>query len=287
MQKELVLQFAKRKNFLSLGSISNHALTNIQRLSQCLPSPESSGFLSYCSLPGSSEEVVTIAPFSWIPSSPYLMLPSWELQGGDQSPLLPTGVGPDWRLALGPYLILWPLLVGWSIPPMSPVGTRLSRELEHQCDREPGIPLGGMPPHLSRSSFAPDCWATFLAAQGAGVVGILLGPPEMLQKPVIDNPTPHSESWKTQVYYASGPRGVNTPSSEPLTKGLQSFYKVGPLGWFKLRFFFFFFFCEREQQSRWEGGCLIFTWTGMIKQVCKSWAVAKSRAWVSEISSSS
>ena len=31
--------------------------------------------------------------------------------------------------------------------------------------------------------------ATFLAAQGAGVVGILLGPPEMLQKPVIENPS--------------------------------------------------------------------------------------------------
>ena len=30
--------------------------------------------------------------------------------------------------------------------------------------------------------------ATFLAAQGAGVVGILLGPPEMLQKPVIEKP---------------------------------------------------------------------------------------------------
>ena len=158
------------------------------------------------------------------------MLPSWELQGGDQSPLLPIGVGPDWRLALGPYLILWPLLVGWSIPPMSPVGTRLSRELEHQCEREPGIPSGGMPPHLSQGSFAPDCRATFLAAQGAGVVGILLGPPEMLQKSVIDNPTPHSESWKTQVYCSSGPRGVNTPSSEPLTKGLQSFYRQTIVG---------------------------------------------------------
>ena len=31
--------------------------------------------------------------------------------------------------------------------------------------------------------------ATFLVAQGAGVVGILLEPPEMLQKPVIENPS--------------------------------------------------------------------------------------------------
>ena len=37
------------------------------------------------------------------------------------------------------------------------------------------------------------------------------------------NQAPHSESWRTQVYYAGRPRGVNTPSSEPQTKGLQSF----------------------------------------------------------------
>ena len=34
-------------------------------------------------------------------------------------------------------------------------------------------------------------------------------------------------------------------------------------------------------------GCLTFTWTGMIKQVSRGWAIAKSRTRVSEISSSS
>ena len=38
------------------------------------------------------------------------------------------------------------------------------------------------------------------------------------------NQAPHSESWRTHVYYAGRPRGVNTPSSEPWTKSLQSFY---------------------------------------------------------------
>ena len=57
----------------------------------------------------------------------------------------------------------------------------------------------------------------------------------MLQKPYSRNQVPQSESWRTQVYYACGPRGVNAPSSEPRTKGLQSFY----------------------------------TQTGMIKQVCQ------------------
>ena len=31
----------------------------------------------------------------------------------------------------------------------------------------------------------------------------------------LSNQAPHLESWRTQVYYARGPKGVNTPSSEP------------------------------------------------------------------------
>ena len=93
--------------------------------------------------------------FSQVPSSPYLMLPSWELQGDNQSPLLPVGVGPDWGLAPGPYLILWPFLVSWTIPPMSTVGPRLSGESEHQPERDPGMLSGGKRPCSSWSSFAP------------------------------------------------------------------------------------------------------------------------------------
>ena len=115
-------------------------------------------------------EVITILSFSQVPMSPYLILRSWELQGGDQSPLLPVGVGPDWRLALGPYLILWPLLVGWSIPPKSLVRIQPCRELEHQCEREPGIPSGGTPPHSSRDSFAP-AWPSHLSGGSRGWCG--------------------------------------------------------------------------------------------------------------------
>ena len=39
------------------------------------------------------------------------------------------------------------------------------------------------------------------------------------------NQAPHSEIWRTLIYYASGPREVNSPSSELRTKGLQSFYR--------------------------------------------------------------
>ena len=83
------------------------------------------------------------------------MLPSWELQGGDQSPLLPVGVGPDWGLAPGPYLILWPFLVSWSVPPMRLVRARPSGESECWSEGEPRIPSAGTPSRSPRGSFAP------------------------------------------------------------------------------------------------------------------------------------
>ena len=73
-------------------------------------------------------EAITMPPFPQGPRFPLLLLPSWEsqgvvihdaslplspqfslsdapflgAQGGDQPPLLPVGVGPDWGLAPGP-----------------------------------------------------------------------------------------------------------------------------------------------------------------------------------------
>ena len=38
------------------------------------------------------------------------------------------------------------------------------------------------------------------------------------------------ERWRTQVYYASEPKGVNILSSEPRTNGLQSFYRQTIVG---------------------------------------------------------
>ena len=82
----------------------------------------------------------------------YLMFASWEPEGGDEFPLLPVGIGSDWGLAPGPYLILWPFLVCWSVPPMSPVRAWPSGESERLCKREPKIPSGGAPPCLSLHS---------------------------------------------------------------------------------------------------------------------------------------
>ena len=37
------------------------------------------------------------------------------------------------------------------------------------------------------------------------------------------NQAPHSENWRTQVYYASQPRGVNTPIQSPQLRGYRVF----------------------------------------------------------------
>ena len=156
MQKRIGFAVSKKKNFFSLCSISNHALTIIQRLSQCLSFPESPGFLNCCSLLGSSKEVISHNA-SLLPSPQFSLSDAVFLgaQGGDQSPLLPVGVGPHWGLALELYLILWPFLVNWSVPPVSPFGAWPSGESEHGSKREPGIPSGGVPPPSSQGSFTP------------------------------------------------------------------------------------------------------------------------------------
>ena len=72
-----------------------------------------------------------------------------------------------WGLAPGPHLILWPFLVSWSIPPMSPVWARPSRELEHQSEREPRVLLGGKAPRLSQDSFAA-AWLSHQSGYSTG-----------------------------------------------------------------------------------------------------------------------
>ena len=48
-----------------------------------------------------------------------------------------------------------------------------------------------------------------------------------------------------------------------------------------------FSFTHAETAVKMGGVCLTFTQTGVIKQVCRAWAIAKSRTRLGEISSSS
>ena len=150
--------------FTSFSQLITHTQSITQRLSQYLlfsPSPQVS-----------------------LSDVPFL-----GAQGGDQSPLLPIGAGPDWGLAPGPYLILWSFLVSWSICPMSLVGARPSGQSESWSKREPGILSGGTPPRSSWGSSTPTRPSHQSGGSMASVVGILLGPPEILQKLVLEKPS--------------------------------------------------------------------------------------------------
>ena len=52
----------------------------------------------------------------------------------------------------------------------------------------------------------------------------------VLQKPVFKKPSATLGKLENSGLSAGGPRGVNTPSSEPRTQGLQSFYRQTVMG---------------------------------------------------------
>ena len=110
MQKRIGFAVSKTKIFFSLCSISNHALTIILRLSQCLSFPETPGFLNCCPLPGSSKEVISHNA-SLLPSPQFSLSDALFLgaQGGDQSLLPPAGVGSC--LGIGPRALPYPVAI--------------------------------------------------------------------------------------------------------------------------------------------------------------------------------
>ena len=163
MQKNWFCSFQQEK-FLSLCSISNHSFIIIQRLSQCFPYPESPGLPIWCSLPGS--------PTRWSVSSST----HWgRFLPGDRPWDLTLSCGHPW----------------WVGPSLQWVQLGLSH-LESQNTSPKENPeyhqVACLLIRLRVPSLQPD-QATRLVPQGAGVVGILLGPSEMLQKPVLKKPS--------------------------------------------------------------------------------------------------
>ena len=159
-------------------------------LSQCLPSSESPGFLNHCPLPGSPKEVLSHDASLPPESAGFLNCSSlpgssrrWSVSSSTHWGRFCLGTGP------GPYLILWPFLVSWSIPPMSPAGARPSRASEHQSERESIYrQVAWLLVCLGVPSLHPS-QATSLAVQRFSMIGISLGPPEMLQKLVLEKPS--------------------------------------------------------------------------------------------------
>ena len=94
-------------------------------------------------------------------------------------------------MGTGPGALPYPVPIpgGWSVPLMSPMGTQLSRESECRSKRKPGALQVACLFVCPGAPLLPPSRATSPAAQGASVVGISLGPPEMLQKPVLKKPT--------------------------------------------------------------------------------------------------
>ena len=229
MQKELVLHFPKGK--ISLHSISNHTLTIIQRLSQCLPSSESPGFLNHCPLPGSPKEIISHDASLPPESTGFLNCSSlpgssrrWSVSSSIRWGRFYLGTGP------GPSLILWPFLVSWSIPPMSLVGLSHPEHWNTILKENPytirwrafSFVLG----FLCSSPAKPPVQQL----KGSAWLESHWGLQKCCRNQYSRNQAPHLESWRTQVYYADRPRGINTPIAETWTKGLQSFYRKTVVG---------------------------------------------------------
>ena len=151
------------------------------------------GFLNSCSLPGSSKEVI-IHHASLLLSFHFSLsnTPFRGAQGGDMSPFLPVGVGSC--LETGPGALPYPVSVTGELLHPSNECSQCSAvwrvrtlvwKRTHNTIRWHAFSfvLG-----FSWGTFAPAQWTTSPMAQGACMVGISLGPTEMLQKPVLEKP---------------------------------------------------------------------------------------------------
>ena len=110
-------------------------------------------------------------------------------QGGDQSPLPPVGVG--FCLGIGPGALPYPVAVrgelvhpsnecSWGLA-VQRVGMLVQKRIQKTIRWHASLFVLGF--------LAPVQPSHRVAAQGADVVGISLGPPEVLQKPAQEKPS--------------------------------------------------------------------------------------------------
>ena len=152
-------------------------------------------------------------------------------QGGVQSPFLPVGVGSC--LGTCPEALPYPVaLPGKLVFPSneSGRGSAIQRGRTSVWKRTRNTirwrASSFISEFLSSSPAKPPVWLL------KGPVGLEShwGLQKCCRNQYSRSQVLHTESWRTQVYYTGGARGINTPSSEPQTKRVQSFYRQTRVG---------------------------------------------------------
>ena len=149
---------------LLLPSVSNHAYTIMQRLSQYHPFPQSPGLSIWCSLPGSSKEVISL-----------LFFPR----------------GRIFWLGTGPSTLYYSVAVPGELVHRSSESGQGSAIQSRNTDPKENpeyCQVASLLVHLRAPPLWPG-WTTSPTAQGASAFGISLEPPEVLQKPVLKKPS--------------------------------------------------------------------------------------------------
>ena len=142
---------------------------------------------------------LTVAPFLGAPRR-------WSVSSS-------TRWGRTW-LGTGPGAFRDPVAIPGELVCLSKEpGWGLFGKWERWSEREPGMPSGGTPPPPSWGSFT-RAWLRH-QAQGNRTGA---------SRNVAETKHHARRIWRTQVYHAGGPKGVDALSFEPQTKGLQFLY---------------------------------------------------------------
>ena len=201
MQKELVLHFPKKKKF-------SHSVQSAITHSQSFRGYHNASLLL------SPQVSLRVAPFLGAPRR-------WSVSSS-------THWGRTW-LGTGPRALPDPVTIpGESVRPSNEYSWGLAiRRVRTLVRKRTKNAVSGVHPHSSRGSFAPAQPShQFHGSRGWHGWNLT----RVLQKPVIKKPGTTLGDLGNLVYYAGRPRGINTPSSEPQTKGLQSFYRQTTVG---------------------------------------------------------
>ena len=152
-------------------------------------------------------------------------------QGGDQSPLLPIGVGSC--LGTGPGALPYPVaipgeLVCSSNESIEGLAIRRVRTVDGKGTQD--TVRSGASSFISGLLQSNMAEPPVLWLQGPASLEFFWGLQKCCRNQYSGNQAPHSESWRTQVYYTGGHSGVNISSCESQANGLQTFYRQAVVG---------------------------------------------------------